>query len=152
MSLSDAHLLPVETGHQIAHPWLCDINDHLNTRHYQGFFDDAAQHLFAICGFSGAGREALGMVDASCTMTYLAEVRPGTLVVLRSGFKHLGRKSCTSLHEMNSTDGATLFATCTITSIFFDLEARRSAAMPESFRAAAGRLLVAAPDRNAVPA
>ncbi|PTQ11814.1 hypothetical protein CLG96_07760 [Sphingomonas oleivorans] len=143
----------VETGRQIAHPWLCDANDHLNTRHYQGFFDDAAQHLLAQCGFAGAAEAGrLGVVDASCAMTYLAEVRPGTLLVLHSGFKRIGGKSFTSVHEMRSIDGTHLFATCEIISIFFDLEVRRSAAMPEAFRAAAEALLVVEKDGEAVRA
>jgi acyl-CoA thioester hydrolase len=142
MSDSDRGL--VETGRFVAHPWYCDANAHLNTRFFQGFFDDATQHLLALCGH---GRQAqggdIGVVDARCAMEYKAEVAPGALIVVTSGFKALGGKSFTSLHEMRSVDGATLLATCEIVSVFFDLGARKAVAMTEDFRARASRLLVA---------
>lgn len=142
MSASDP-LPPLVTGRQVAHPWLCDVNGHLNTRHYQGFFDDACQHLLAAAGFNGAAEnERIGIVDAHCAMNFLGEVDPGTLIVIHSGFGRLGAKSMTSRHEMRSVDGAKLFARSEHVSLFFDLGARASVAIPDSFRAAAAPYLI----------
>lgn len=137
MSPSDK-LPPVVTARQIAHPWLCDVNGHLNTRYYQGYFDDACQHLLAAAGFAGAAESnGLGIVDVRCTMEFLAEVPPGALLVINSGFVKLGAKSITSFHEMRSVDGERLFATSENVSVFFDLNKRASAAIPNAFRMAA---------------
>lgn len=134
----------IETGRFIAHPWYCDANGHLNTRFIQGFFDDATQHLLASCGhvapLAGSG---IGVVDVRCAMDYVAEIAPGSLLTVASGFKALGSKSFTSIHEMRSADGASVYARCETVSVFFDLAARKSAAMAESFRAKASRRLVA---------
>lgn len=147
MSLSD---LPVETGRQIAHPWLCDANGHLNTRHIQGFYDDATQHLLAMCGFTGAGTARLSIADVRCAMTYAAEIAPGTPVVIRSGFAKLGGKSFTTVHALCGIDG-TRHGACETTTVFFDLDARRAAPIPDAFRAAATKLLVPTDDDEARP-
>ena len=142
MSVSDT-VLPLVTARQIAHPWLCDVNGHLNTRHYQGFFDDACQHLLAAAGFHGATEnDGTGIVDARCVMEYLAEVAPGALVVIHSGFVKLGTKSVTSRHEMRSFDGQRLYATSEHVSLFFDLKRRASMPIPDDFRADAQALTI----------
>ncbi|MGH6911221.1 MAG: acyl-CoA thioesterase [Phenylobacterium sp.] len=133
----------IETLRAVAHPWLCDINGHLNTRHYQSWFDDATMHLLGACGFDAVNARLIGVgvVDVKCVMEYQAEVPPGGLTVLRSGFRKLGRSSFVSFHEMLSARSAQLHATCETTSLFFDLEARRSMAMPDDFRQAVEALL-----------
>lgn len=141
MSLSECVQAFVETGRFVAHPWYCDTNGHLNTRYFQGFFDDATQHLLAICGHEARSPARLAVVDVRCAMNYRAEVVPGTLVVVRSSYAALGMKSFTSVHEMRSSDGAILFATCETVSVFFDLDARASVEMNDDFRAKAGRLM-----------
>lgn len=141
MLLSEAAL--VETGRFVAHPWYCDANGHLNTRFFQGFFDDATQHLLAACGHE---RRAQGggtsVVDVRCVVEYRAEVPPGTPLVVKSGFKALGGKSFTSIHEMRSVDEATLFATCELVSVFFDLDGHKALPIADDFRARALRRLV----------
>jgi acyl-CoA thioester hydrolase len=141
MSPSDEADVFAETGRFVVHPWHCDANGHLNTRYFQGFFDDATQHLLALCGHECMGVGGRSVVDVRCTMNYKAEVPPGALVVVRSGFSALGGKSFTSAHEMRSVNGAILFATCETVSVFFDLAARLSVAMSDDFRAKAGRLM-----------
>ena len=144
MSPSEAGHSFVETGRFVVHPWHCDANGHLNTRYFQGFFDDATQHLLALCGHEAMGAGGRSVVDVRCAMEYKAEVAPGTPIVVRSFFTKLGGKSFTSAHEMRSVDGATLFATCETVSVFFDLQARASAPMTDFFRAKASRLMTPA--------
>lgn len=130
----------IETGRFVVHPWHCDVNGHLNTRHFQGFFDDAAEHLLAECGHrTGVG--GLSVVHVRCVVDYKAEAAPGLPVVVRSAFTALGTKSLTSVHALRSIDGA-LLATCEIIMVFFDLAARAGVAIPDHFRAEAERLLV----------
>ena len=140
--------LPVETGRQIAHPWLCDANGHLNTRHIQGFYDDATQHLLALCGFSGAGTGRLSIADVRCTMSFAAEIAPGAPVMIRSGFAKLGGKSFTTVHALSGMDG-THHGGCETTTVFFDLDARRASTIPNAFREAATRFLVPRADDEA---
>ena len=144
MSLSEPRregaAIMVETLRAVAHPWLCDINEHVNTRHYQAWFDDASFQLFGQCGFDAVrGRdEGLGIVDVKSTTEYLAEIAPGALIVVSSGFVRLG-------HQMKSVLGGEVFARCETVSVFFDLSARRSRGMPDAFRLAAEALLLEAP-------
>ena len=39
----------------VVHPWMCDVLDHLITRHYMAMFDDASYHLlYDVFGWTGA--------------------------------------------------------------------------------------------------
>ncbi len=137
--MSDSDIFPVDTGRQVAHPWICDANGHVNTRFLQGFYDDANLHLLNHCGFRGGPATGIGIVDVAVSMTYSAEVRLGDLFLIRSGFRRLGTKSFVSCHEMRGQDGL-VRGTCESTSVFFDLTARSSMSIPEDFRQAAQRL------------
>ena len=134
----------VETQRTVAHPWLCDINGHVNTRHYQAWFDDASFQLFGLCGFDAVRSRSdhLGIVDVKSTTEYLAEVPPGTLALISSGFVRLGSKSFTVRHVMSSVFSDDVFARCEAVSVFFDLSARRSRSIPDAFRLAAQALLI----------
>ena len=77
----------------VAHPWLCDVMGHLTTRHYMAMFDDASYHaLNAVFGWSGSDAEAggTGFVDVRHEIDYVAEVRAGDLLEIRSRLDRLG--------------------------------------------------------------
>ena len=133
-----------ETLRAVAHPWHCDLNGHVNTRYHQGWFDDASFQLLGRCGFDAVKSRAdgIGAADVKCTMQYSAEIQPGTLLVIRSGFTRLGSKSFTSCHELRSVLGGNLFAECETVSVFLDLVTRSSRGIPDAFRMAAEALLV----------
>lgn len=41
----------IETFKGIAHPWLCDIMGHLNTRNYMAMFDNASMYFLSLLGY-----------------------------------------------------------------------------------------------------
>ena len=141
-----------ETLRAVAHPWHCDLNGHVNTRYFQGWFDDASFQLLGRCGFDAvrSREEGVGIADVKSTMQYSEEVPPGALVVICSGFVRLGSKSFTSYHQLSAVLSGKRFATCETISVFLDLSTRRSTSMPDTFRLAAEGLRVeASPDPSA---
>lgn len=133
----------IETFRGTAHPWLCDVMGHLNTRNYVAMFDDASMHLIAALGydFSDARAGKFGWADVHAEIDLNAEVGMGELVKISSSIPQLGNSSLTSLHEMTDLAGERCFARYTLKTVFFDLQARKSHRLPDNFRAAAADLL-----------
>lgn len=135
----------IETFRGAAHPWLCDVMGHLNTRNYVAMFDDASMHLIAALGydFAEARRGEFGWADVHVEIDLLAEVGKGELIKISSCIPQLGNSSLTSRHEMTDLSGERVFARYTVKTVFFDLQARKSHSIPDTYRAAAAAI---APD------
>lgn len=131
-----------DTFRGVAHPWLCDVMGHLNTRNYIAMFDDASMHLIAALGYDFADARAgkFGWADVHGEIDLLAEVGMGELVKIFSCVSQLGNSSMTSRHEMTDLTGNRAFARYTLKTVFFDLKARKSHRIPDDYRAAAAEL------------
>ena len=86
----------------VAHPWQCDVLEHLTTRHYVAIFDDASYHyLYRLFGWNGnkdaEGR--LAWVDVKHTVSYLAEVSAGDLLEVVSHPRQPRRQAAPLVHE-----------------------------------------------------
>ncbi|MEO0419441.1 MAG: acyl-CoA thioesterase [Pseudomonadota bacterium] len=132
----------IETFRGAAHPWLCDVMGHLNTRNYVAMFDDASMHLISALGYDFADARAgkFGWADVHAEIDLLAEVGTGELVKVVSCIPKLGNSSLTSQHEMKNVTGERVFARYTLKTVFFDLQARKSHTIPEIYRSAAAEL------------
>lgn len=133
----------IETFRGVAHPWLCDIMDHLNTRSYMAMFDDASMHFLAALGydFKEAQEGLVGWADVRVELDLLAEVPRGGLVVITSYTEKIGNSSLTYVSEMRSANGETLHARATTKTVYFDLKVRKSKPISDSYRMAAERLM-----------
>lgn len=133
----------IETFRGVAHPWLCDVMGHLNTRHFMAMFDDASMHYLSALGFDFADAKAgkTGWADVKIELELSAEVPKGALVQIRSFTKAIGNSSLTYISEMLCVSGETLHARATTKTVYFDLKARKSLTLPENFKAAASALL-----------
>lgn len=133
----------LETFRGVAHPWLCDAFGHLNTRHQMAMFDDAGFHFLHHLGPSAVDmRDARrGWADVHLEVDLDDEVPLGALVVVRSGLIKVGRSSLTYAHTMHAADDDRVHTRMRIVTVFFDLEARRAAALPDATVAAARVLL-----------
>lgn len=116
----------VETYRGVAHSWLCDAMGHLNTRHYLAMFDDALHHYMLLCGFDAQQDHGLGLADVNVTLELRAEVRPGSLVTIKSSTKRIGRTSLVSTHTMLDAASQEICAVCEIITVQLDLSARRA--------------------------
>ncbi len=134
----------IETLKAVVHPWHCDVMGHLCTRHYVGFFDDAAFHLVAACGghvvSSAEANPTNGYADVKALYEYRAEVGAGELITVSSAITWLGNSSFSASHKMNKVSDASLVATAETTSVCFDLEARKAIPIPANFRTKAEEL------------
>lgn len=133
----------METFRGVAHPWLCDVMAHLNTRNYVAMFDDAGMHAFAQLGFdwSKVQETKMGWADVKAELELKAEVPLGALVVVRSTVERVGNSSLTIVHRMYDAGGDTLHAEMRVVTVYFDLSARKSNALPAGVRESAQRMI-----------
>ncbi len=134
----------IETFRGAIYPRHCDHQDHLTAMHYVGLFDHAFwQHVSAL-GFNRAylKENHRGFVDAQDTLTYLAELYVGNLVVIESGLLKVGNTSMTVLHRMRNSDTGELAATSEKITVFFDVEKRAKLPFPDDMRRKMNDMLV----------
>jgi len=123
----------------VAQPWQCDQMGHMNVRFYASLFDDAS---FQFLGHL-AGPEAdagLGWADVRIETDFRDETAAGTLLTVTTHVERVGRSSVTYLHAMTDSRSSTLKAEARVTTVRFDLSARRSAPLDEGARARAEAL------------
>ncbi len=137
---------PIETFRGVAHPWLCDVFGHLNTRHQMAMFDDAGFHFLHAIGPAAEAMRAsrTGWADVRIEVDLVDEVPLGGLVVIRSELIKLGRTSITYRHSMHSADDDRVHSRVQMITVHFDLEARKAIALPAE-TLAAGERFVAPP-------
>ena len=127
----------IETGRGVVFPWNCDFLGHMNVRWYAHFFDDAGWHLWSVVGLPQTKIRERGvtLVVASTKTDFIHELRAGELIVVKSGFTHIGNRSIRHLARLYNADTGTLCASQESVEVFFDLATRKSATMPEDIRA-----------------
>lgn len=87
----------------MVYPWEMDHIGHMNVQFYTRRFDEASWHFLAHAGatpsyLTGARR---GVVAREQHSAYLAEVRAGSLLVIRSQLLEIGRSSMRYRHTMS---------------------------------------------------
>ena len=129
----------------VAHPWMCDVLDHLTTRHYVAMFDDAAYHLlFGVFGWAGASDadDKIGWANVRHVIEYRAEVAAGDVLEIRAGVTKIGTKSITISYEMTNLGNKETAATLECVCVLFDLQTRKSIALSEQLRELAAKYLI----------
>ena len=116
----------------VVHPWLCDANGHLTTRHYVGMFDDAMQSFFGIIGYEPIGD--LGWVDLQHNIRYESEILPGELVRVECELKELGTKSIKYSQHLIIRSSNKVAAVNDAVSVVFDRKDRKAVAIPDVIR------------------
>jgi acyl-CoA thioester hydrolase len=126
-----------ETNRGVVFPWQCDHYGHLNVRYYTHFFDDAGFQIWSLIGLKLDDIHARGVhpVVAQITVTFLHELKPGSLIKVKGGFTKAGTKSIGHTQRMYNVDTGVLCATQDSVEVFFDPETRTSAPMPDDIRA-----------------
>lgn len=131
----------IDTYRGVAQPWLCDIMGHLNVRNYVGHFDDASWHFLAELGLGPDVTTPLGRgwADVRAVIEYKKEVRLGELFRITTGLKRIGKTSLVFMHRMVNPAGTDLHATMEVVTVYFDLQARRAAPLPDNLSTMAER-------------
>lgn len=123
----------------VVHPWHCDRMGHMNVRHYAAMFDDAG---FQLLGYvAGDDRPGYGWADVRCEIDYRHEAPAGTLITIDTTVVKIGRSSLTYRNVMRSSVSGQIHAEALVTSVRFDLDARKSAALSDDERQRAEALL-----------
>jgi acyl-CoA thioester hydrolase len=125
------------------YPWHCDHIGHMNSMWYVGKFDEASWNLLARIGLTPTylRQSGRGMVAVQQNISYKRELLAGDIVEITSRLLELRDKSIRFLHEMRNAETGEIAATCEITGVHMDRQARKSAAFPEAIRTAAMRCL-----------
>jgi acyl-CoA thioester hydrolase len=130
----------------VIHPWICDIQGHLNTRHFVGIFDDAHQVLLSLIAHeTEEAVPGLGWADVRNEVEYLAEIKAGAVVDVFTGLRRIGTKSLTIATEIRRTRSPAACARMLAIVTRFDLTARRAVPLSSSLIESARPWLEAEP-------
>jgi len=118
------------------YPWHCDHVGHMNVMWYVGKFDEATWNLFARIGLTPAyfRETGRGMAAVQQNITYKRELLAGDVVEVRSSLLEIGNKSIRFQHEMRNAETGEIAATCELTGVHLDRQARKSVAFAETIR------------------
>jgi acyl-CoA thioester hydrolase len=131
---------PLVTYVGMVHPWLCDTMGHMNVRHYMGMFDDASFHMLG--QLTGVEKDkTVGWADVRYEIDFKHETQAGTLITVRSHVQRVGRSSVTYAHVLAGTLEGEVHAEAKVTTVRFDLVARKSIELDADTRARAEALL-----------
>lgn len=129
----------------VAHPWQCDILNHLTTRFYVAMFDDASYHLLRqVFGWNGNRNDegTHAWVDVRHVIEYQAEVAAGDLLEIRAGLVKIGGKSITVRYEMTNLGSGEIAASLECICVLFDLQERAAAVIPDDLKVLAAEHLL----------
>ena len=106
---------------------------------YVGKFDEANWNLFARLGLTPSylRESGRGMAAVQQNITYKRELLAGDIVEVRSRLLEIREKSIRFLHEMRNAETGEIAATCEITGVHMDRQARKSAPFAPAIRNAA---------------
>jgi len=129
-----------------------DAEAHMNSPMYVSRFDQATWFLLHTTGLTPAEakRQKLRVAIVRQNYQYLAELRGGELVTIRSAFVAVGEKHFRFVHQMIDFETTKMLATSDCTAVLASLANAKSVALPEQFRQRAERHLVTVNDSNAL--
>src|SRR5258705_1523676 len=118
------------------YPWQCDHVGHMNIMWYVGKFDEANWNLFARIGLTPTylRESGRGMAAVQQNISYKRELLAGDIVEIRSVVLELRDKSIRFRHEMRNAEPGEVAASCDITGVHMDRQARKAVAFSEAIR------------------
>jgi acyl-CoA thioester hydrolase len=130
----------------IVYPWQCDHIGHMNIMWYVGKFDEANWNFLARLGLTPSylRNSGYGLAAVQQNISYKREMLAGDTVEIKSRLLEVGDKSVRFLHEMRNAETGETAATCEMTAVHLDREARKATPWPPAVRHAAVQHLVPA--------
>jgi acyl-CoA thioester hydrolase len=113
-----------------------DHMGHMNVASYTARFDEATWHFLAHLGLTPSflKQNGRGAVAADQKTQYTREVNAGCLLHVMSHLRELGTKSIHFTHRMYDSENGELVATTDLVGVYFDMEARTPAVLPDLVR------------------
>jgi acyl-CoA thioester hydrolase len=118
------------------YPWQCDHVGHMNIMWYVGKFDEANWNLFARIWLTPTylRESGRGMAAVQQNITYTRELLAGDIVEVKSVLLEMRDKSIRFRHEMRNAETGEIVASCEITGVHMDRQARKSVPFAEGVR------------------
>jgi acyl-CoA thioesterase FadM len=123
-----------------------DSQAHMNSQMYVSRFDQATWFLLHAVGVTPMTikQQTLRIAIIRQSYQFLAELRGGELVTIKSGFVAVGEKYIRFVHRMFNCETGAMLATSDCTAVQASLETGKSVAMSEQLRQSARDHLVSA--------
>lgn len=124
--------MAILTYQGVVYPAQCDAMGHMNVQFYIAAFDQSLWHLMAACGYSAAwiAERRQGWADRRYEIDFRQELPVGSLFEIRSSVVKVGRTSLSTRHSLTNKADGVLCAELLAVSVYFDLAARQSLALP----------------------
>jgi acyl-CoA thioester hydrolase len=125
------------------YPWQCDHVGPMNIMWYVGKFDEANWNLFARIGLTPTylRETGRGMAAVQQNISYKCELLAGDIVEMKSELLEVGVKSIRFSHEMRNAETGEIAATCEITGVDMDRQARKPVPFADTIQRSAGLLI-----------
>lgn len=132
-----------ETARGTIHAWQCDHMGHANLRAYGEFFEQALWHVFQRIGITPSvlRGDTIRMAGVQQNISYLKELLPGDLVLVKSKLIEMRERSLKMLHEMRHVESGEVCATCELTAVCIDAQTRKPRSFPPEVAARAKEIL-----------
>ena len=114
----------------------CDHIGHMNIVSYGAKFDEANWVFFCEVGLTPSYLRSprYGMAGVQQNISYKRELFAGDIVEVKSRLLEIRDKSIRLLHEMRNAETGEIAATCEITGVHMDRQARKSAPFAPAIR------------------
>jgi acyl-CoA thioesterase FadM len=124
----------------------------MNSQMYVSRFDQATWFLLQATGLtpSQAKRQKLRVAIVRQNYQYLAELRGGELVTIRSAFVAVGDRHFRFVHQMVDVETTKMLATSDCTAVLASIGTGKSVELPGDFRQRAEQHLVTLNDSKAL--
>src|SRR5664279_6003127 len=118
----------------------------MNIMWYVGKFDEANWNLFARVGLTPTylRQSGCGMAGVQQNISYVSELMAGDIVEVKSVLLEVRDRSIRFRHEMRNAETGAVAASCEITAVHLDRQARKAIAFPAAVRNIAATQLAAA--------
>jgi acyl-CoA thioester hydrolase len=132
-----------ETARGTIHAWQCDHMGHANLRAYGEFFEQALWHVFQRVGITPSvlRGDTIRMAGVQQNISYLKELLPGDLVLVKLELVEMRERSLKMRHEMQHVESGELCATCELTAVCVDPQTRKPKSFPPKIAAKAKEIL-----------
>jgi acyl-CoA thioester hydrolase len=128
-----------------------DAEAYMNSQMYVSRFDQATWFLLQSIGLTPdrIKKQKLRVAIVRENYQFLAELRGGELLTIKSGFFAVGGKYIRFIHQMFNSVTARMVATSDCTAVLASITSGKSVSLPGSLRKAAETHLVSKPGRAA---
>jgi acyl-CoA thioester hydrolase len=105
---------------------------HANLRAYGEFFEQALWHVFQRIGITPSvlRGDTIRMAGVQQNISYMKELLPGDLVLVKSKLVEMRERSLKMRHEMQHVESGEMCATCELTAVCLDAQTRKPRAFP----------------------